>query len=80
MRLGLLAILSVTTLISCDSIQGKPSIINVPASPIYQKVDGGELQCLTDDTYKKLNVRRTQCETRVKTLEGAIKKYNDSIK
>jgi len=72
--------LSVLVLSSCGSIQGKPSEIDIPATPIYPIIFGHELSCLTQDVYERLDDAKIMCRGRVKTLEDSIKAYNDSIK
>ena len=72
--------LSVLVLSNCGSIQGKPSEIDILPPPIYPKVKGSELSCLTQDVYDRIDDAKIMCRGRVKTLEDAIKAYNDSIK
>lgn len=57
---------------SCCSI---PSGAKLPLPPdvVYPPIQASELQCLTDKTYEKLNVRRARCEARIETLKGVIK-------
>ena len=72
--------LTALVLSSCDSIQGRPDTIVRFDTPNYPKISSEELKCLSDKTYKKLNVGKTMARERVKTYENVIDKYNDSIK
>ena len=73
-------LLSAMVLSSCCGIQGKPSPINRPDTPIYPKIQSHELECLADDVYMRLNKGKTMCRERVKTYENVIDAYNESIK
>ena len=73
MKLNLLAILlSVTILSSCGTVISQAKL-PIPPDVVYPSISGGELQCLTDSTYEKLNARRALCEARVETLKAIIK-------
>lgn len=63
---------------SCSCPTPKPGSIARPASPIYPTIFGHKLQCLDDETYKNLNIRRAMCEGRVKTLEKSIDDFNNA--
>jgi len=66
------SILIVMTLTSCCSV---PASIQLPLPPelTYPKIKGASLQCLTENTYERLNKRRLMCEARVETLKKIIK-------
>ena len=70
--------MSAMILISCSCPTPNPGSITRPASLIYPKISGHKLQCLGDKTYKDLNIRRVMCESRVKTLENSIDKFNST--
>ena len=74
-------VLAVMVLSSCcgNPIQGKASPIELPETPVYPTIKAEALACITDQTYEALNVRRARCESRVKTLENAIKAHNKSL-
>jgi hypothetical protein len=69
----MLIILSVTVLSSCCSIPDQAKL-PLPPDLVYPKIQAEELQCLSDDTYKRLNERRIMCESRIETLKNTIKK------
>lgn len=74
-------VLTALALSSCSGVvQGKPDPIVRYDTPDYPSVSAAELQCLPDDTYKRLNEGKTMARERVKTYENVIDKYNDSIK
>ena len=76
----MLTLLIAMALSSCCGIQGKPEKIPRLDTPNYPKVTAEELQCLTDDVYRRLNIGKTMCRERVTTYEKAIDKYNSTIK
>ena len=72
MNLKKLSILIIAlTLNSCSIFSG--ARLPLPPEVVYPPILGGELQCLSDNTYKKLNKRRDLCEKRVETLKAIIK-------
>jgi len=73
MKLNLLNILlSAMILSSCGNIPAQAKL-PLPPKIVYPAILGGELQCLSDNTYKKLNTRRSLCESRIETLRNIIK-------
>ena len=73
MKLNLLTILlSATILSSCGTVISQAKL-PLPPEVVYPAISGHELQCLTDNVYKKLNTRRALCEARVETLRNIIK-------
>ena len=73
MNLKKLSILTLAlTLNSCASIGGQPKL-PLPPEVVYPAILGGELQCLSDKTYEKLNARRALCEARIETLKAIIR-------
>lgn len=71
-KLLILTVVSATILSSCACPIPATPVLNRPATPVYPVIKAEELTCLTDETYKKLNLRRVMCEKRVTTLEGII--------
>ena len=59
-------------LASCCGIPSQAKL-KLPPDVVYPTIKAEELQCLTDKTYEKLNIRRIRCETRVETLKNIIK-------
>ena len=72
--------LTALALSSCSSIQGRPDTIIRFGTPNYPKVTAEELKCLSNETYKKLDIGKTMARERVKTYENVIDEFNESIK
>lgn len=71
----LLMILSGMILASCCSTPiPSQAKLPLPQKLVYPKIQPNEVQCLADETYQKLNLRRSMCEQRIETLRNIIKK------
>lgn len=60
-------------LILCACSTVTPVSLPIPPEPVYPKISGQDMRCLSDDAYSKIIKRDKMKSAHIKTLEGIIK-------
>ncbi|GEM_PF-7017671 len=73
MRRALLIVgIILSSLSGCDTVPSHP-VLPLPPALTLPHIPEPDLQCLTDDVYRRLIERDAMLQARVKTLEGIIR-------
>ena len=72
MRKSILLI-AIFFLSACAGPRYTTTALKLPPTPVYEKVSSDELQCLSNDAYKRLAISIKQRNAHIITLENIIK-------